>query len=512
MRRIVYERERSPRRSSRLDVRTNGMKNNPPANSRDSAQQRIAAWALLAAPLVTALIMLAAYRHPAAYVAVVAGAGGLAGGLLFRRVVDRDLGDIVGIIESNGQKGGFDTPETALLAGREVAAAAARVHRELYVRATRAEAAAADDDGVLESLHDPLLLCDSSRQVTRANQAARNLFGDKVAGRDLAGAIRAPAVLAAADAVLAGGASRTVEFVIPTPVERVFEARIKPFVRPSSLDAAAGAQAGGEAAGARTLIVTLYDITALRRSEQTRADFVANASHELRTPLSSLIGFIETLRGPAREDLEAHDRFLAIMADQAGRMSRLINDLLSLSRIELDEHMPPSAPVEPGAIVRSVLDALELKAKDRGMTLALEGAEDAPTIVGDADQIVQVAQNLVSNAIKYGKENTEITVKLTVADGLAVGRGRGGAMLALSVADRGDGIPRTHLPRLTERFYRVDAARSRALGGTGLGLAIVKHIMNRHRGRLTIESVPGEGSTFTVYFPLAGPSAGGEPS
>lgn len=479
------------------------MKNDPHANSRDSAQQRIAAWALLAAPLVTALIMLAAYRHPAAYVAAIAGAAGLAGGLFFRRVVDRDLGDIVGVIESNGQKGGFDGPETALLAGREVAAAAARVHRELYVRATRAEAAAADDDGVLESLHDPLLLCDSTRQVMRANQAARHLFGEKIAGRDLAGAIRAPAVLAAADAVLAGGASRTVEFVIPTPVERVFEARIKPFVRPSSFNV-------GDEGTARTLIVTLYDITALRRSEQTRADFVANASHELRTPLSSLIGFIETLRGPAREDLEAHDRFLAIMADQAGRMSRLINDLLSLSRIELDEHMPPSAPVEPGVIVRGVLDALELKAKDRGMTLALEGADDAPMIVGDADQIAQVAQNLVSNAIKYGKENTEITVKLAVADGLAVGRGRGGAMLALSVADRGEGIPRTHLPRLTERFYRVDAARSRALGGTGLGLAIVKHIMNRHRGRLTIESVPGVGSTFTVYFPLAGPSASGD--
>lgn len=473
------------------------MQNKSAANFRDPAQQRIAAWALLTAPLVLALILLAAYRHPAAYVAAVAGAAALAGGIFLRRVIDRDLRDIVAIIEANGQKGGFDGPETALLAGREVAAAAARVHRELYVRATRAEAAAADDDGVLESLHDPLLLCDSSRQVTRANQAARNLFGEKIAGRDLAGAIRAPAVLAAADAVLAGGASRTVEFIIPTPVERVFEARIKPFVRPSSAEGAVAE---------RTLIVTLYDITALRRSEQTRADFVANASHELRTPLSSLIGFIETLRGPAREDLEAHDRFLAIMAEQAGRMSRLINDLLSLSRIELDEHMPPSAPVEPGAIVRGVLDALELKAGDRGMTLRLEGADDAPRIVGDADQIAQVAQNLVSNAIKYGRENSEVVVKLAVADGLAVGggRGRGGAMLAISVADRGEGIPRTHLPRLTERFYRVDAARSRAMGGTGLGLAIVKHIMNRHRGRLTIESAPGEGSTFTVYFPLAG--------
>lgn len=478
------------------------MQNNRDAKPRDPAQQRIAAWALLSAPLVSALILAAAYRHPAAYAAVLAGAAALAGGVFLRRVIDRDLGDIAGIIETNGQKGGFDGPETALLAGREVAAAAARVHRELFDRATRAEAAAIDDEGVLESLHDPLLLCDGSRKVTRANQAARNLFGEKIAGRDLAGAIRAPGVLAAADAVLAGGASRTVEFAIPTPVERVFEARLKPFVRPSSLESASDERPSAE----RTLIVTLYDITALRRSEQTRADFVANASHELRTPLSSLIGFIETLRGPAREDWEAHDRFLAIMADQAGRMSRLVNDLLSLSRIELDEHMPPSAPVDPAPIVRGVIDSLELKAKARGMTMRLEGADGAPKIIGDADQIAQVAQNLVSNAVKYGRENTEVAVMLAVVDGLAVGggRGRSGTMLAISVADRGEGIPRTHLPRLTERFYRVDAARSRALGGTGLGLAIVKHIMNRHRGRLTIESVPGEGSTFTVYFPLAG--------
>jgi two-component system, OmpR family, phosphate regulon sensor histidine kinase PhoR len=481
---------------------------------RDPSQQRIAAWAMLAAPFVIALISAVVFRHPAAYVAVAAGLAALIGGRRLCRVMDRDLTDIAAVIESNGVKGGYHNAKTALLSGREVIGAASRVHRELLLRGLRAEAAAADDDGVLESLHDPLLLCDSERRVTRANRAARELFGVKTAGRNLAAAIRAPDVLAAVDAVLAGGDSRTVEFVVPTPVERIFEARIKPFSRPLAAAEAAAAETalleGGEIAATeippserRALLVTLYDITALRRSEQTRADFVANASHELRTPLSSLIGFIETLRGPARGDADAYDRFLAIMADQAGRMSRLVNDLLSLSRIELDEHMPPVAPVAPEPILRSVLDALELKARDRGMTLRLETPETIPDVIGDADQIAQVAQNLVTNAIKYGKENTEVVVRVAVADGGSRGGRAVPPMLAVAVADRGDGIPRTHLPRLTERFYRVDAARSRAMGGTGLGLAIVKHIMNRHRGRLTIDSAPGAGSTFTVHFPVA---------
>lgn len=470
------------------------MENPDSAVNRDPSQQRIAAWALLAAPLLLGLIALAVTRHPAAFAAVAGGLAGVGGAFFLRRVVNRDLREIAQVIEKNAEKGGFDGPHIALLSGRETAAAASRAHRALHDRAIRAEAAAAHDEGVIESLHDPLLLCDPTRRVTRANQAARGLFGEKVIGRDLAGVIRAPDVLAAADGVLAGGPSRTVEFVIPTPVERIFEARIKPFIRP----AAPGEEVPEEGAGARTLIVTLYDITAIRRSEQTRADFVANASHELRTPLSSLIGFIETLRGPAREDLEAHDRFLAIMADQAGRMSRLVADLLSLSRIELDEHMPPSMPVDVVPAVRGVLDSLELKAQARGMELILEAPDDLPRVLGDADQITQVAQNLVSNAVKYGRENTPVRVTLSVNDGP-----RGAPMLSIAVIDQGDGIPRTHLPRLTERFYRVDAARSRAMGGTGLGLAIVKHIMNRHRGRLAIDSAPGAGSTFTVSFPIA---------
>ena len=267
-------------------------------------------------------------------------------------------------------------------------------------------------------------------------------------------------------------------------------------------------------APSRMVILTLNDITALRRSEQMRADFIANASHELRTPLSSLMGFIETLRGPARDDQEAQERFLSIMHDQASRMTRLVNDLLSLSRIELDEHMPPSDRVDVLNSLRNVIASLELKAASRRIRLTLEAPSGpTPAVIGDEDQLTQVFQNLVSNAIKYTREDTEVTVSVTLADGAAVGApgiarlpGRkddSRSVVAVAVRDRGDGIARTHLPRLTERFYRVDAARSRAMGGTGLGLAIVKHIVNRHRGRLSIESEVGAGSTFTVYLPVA---------
>jgi two-component system phosphate regulon sensor histidine kinase PhoR len=249
-------------------------------------------------------------------------------------------------------------------------------------------------------------------------------------------------------------------------------------------------------------ILTFHDMTAIKRSEQMRADFVANASHELRTPLATLLGFIETLRGPARDDPEARDRFLSIMHDQSGRMARLVNDLLSLSKIELDEHTPPTGRANPLRIARSAVAALELKAAARKIRLVLTAPERLPAVIGDDDQLAQVFQNLIDNAIKYTRDNTEVRVTLAVKDGR-----RSGPMVSIAVADCGEGIARTHLPRLTERFYRVDPARSRALGGTGLGLAIVKHIVNRHRGQMTIESDVGKGSTFTVLLPVAADEA-----
>ena len=248
-----------------------------------------------------------------------------------------------------------------------------------------------------------------------------------------------------------------------------------------------------------------------------RADFIANASHELRTPLTTLTGFIETLRGPAREDAEARERFLAIMHEQAARMIRLVEDLLSLSRIELNEHVMPQGRVALGPLLRHLADTLELRAGEHGMGIQLDLPPDLPEVLGDRDELAQVFQNLVDNGIKYGRAGSDITVvAATGARPSYSGDSGGSPFVSVAVRDCGEGIAREHLPRLTERFYRVDTARSREMGGTGLGLAIVKHILNRHRGFLDIQSTPGTGSVFTVFLrppPAATPGpCSGDPS
>jgi two-component system phosphate regulon sensor histidine kinase PhoR len=234
-----------------------------------------------------------------------------------------------------------------------------------------------------------------------------------------------------------------------------------------------------------------------------RADFVANASHELRTPLASLMGFIQTLRGPAADDPPAQKRFLGIMAEQAERMNRLIDDLLSLSRIELVEHQAPSEQVDLVELARGMMAGFEPRLAERQMRLLEEIEADLPTIVADADQLSQVISNLVDNAVKYGRDGG--TVRLSIGRPPSSGRWPGRPGLVFAVADDGPGIPRSEVPRLTERFYRVDKARSRASpGGTGLGLSIVRHIVNRHRGQLTIESEEGHGSRFSIWLPIPG--------
>ena len=247
-------------------------------------------------------------------------------------------------------------------------------------------------------------------------------------------------------------------------------------------------------------ILVLHDLTSVRRAEQLRADFVANASHELRTPLSSLLGFVETLRGPAVDDKDAQRRFLAIMHEQATRMAHLVEDLLSLSRIEMEEHTPPTGTADIESVLRSVTSTLDIKARDKSMTIVVE-ATNLPAVTGEGDELTQVFQNLIDNAIKYGR--TGSTVRIEAKESGVARRRLGRPAIAVAVMDQGEGISREHLPRLTERFYRVDKARSRQLGGTGLGLAIVKHIVNRHRGALEITSNEGEGSTFTVFLPAA---------
>jgi two-component system phosphate regulon sensor histidine kinase PhoR len=334
-------------------------------------------------------------------------------------------------------------------------------------------------NAVISALPDPLFLINERREVVRQNAAAKALFGDHVLRRDLAVALRQPALLAAVDTILTGGPGRSVEFDLASPVERHMVARIDPL--PARTEDGV------------VLLVSLHDLTSVKRAEQMRADFVANASHELRTPLSTLVGFIETLQGPAADDEDARVKFLGIMQQQASRMARLVEDLLSLSRIEMNEHLPPTTPLEVVGVVRHVGQTLELKAAARGMTLEYEVADEHAKVVGDADELAQLFQNLIDNAIKYSRPNTAITITIGPSRRFAGG-------FAIQVRDRGEGIARTHLPRLTERFYRVDTARSREMGGTGLGLAIVKHIVNRHRGLLEIDSEMGEGTVFTVHL------------
>jgi two-component system phosphate regulon sensor histidine kinase PhoR len=250
-----------------------------------------------------------------------------------------------------------------------------------------------------------------------------------------------------------------------------------------------------------------------------RADFLANASHELRTPLASLTGFIETLRGHAKDDAAARERFLGVMAAQAGRMARLIDDLMSLSRIELNEHIAPEGRVDIALAVLDVVDSLAPLAAEQQVRLQTRLPErGSAMVIGDRDQILQVAQNLIDNALKFspvgGVVDIEVSANATAETALAATR-PGGARLSLlspdlvggerfvmlRCADQGLGIAREYLPRLSERFYRVEGQKSGERLGTGLGLAIVKHIINRHRGGLAIESVESAGTTLTAYLP-----------
>ena len=366
---------------------------------------------------------------------------------------------------------------------------------------------AADAYGaVLEALPEPLMViraepASSERRITFANAAAREFFhlGDEA--RMLVAAIRRPEVLQMVESSLATGEPGEVPFEAQ---DRLLRALARPLARSNG--------------AARETVLLLRDETDARRSERMRADFLANASHELRTPLASVKGFIETLRGHAKEDPVARDKFLGIMANQTDRMGRLIEDLMSLSRIELNEHVPPEGKVETALVAGDVVDAVAPMAMKSGVRIDL-AADNNCAIEGDRDQILQVIQNLVDNALKYSPSGTTVTVEVLGDRGedevlaqidpertrlplTPSPHGAGQRFVVVRVSDQGPGIDRDQLPRLTERFYRAPGQKSGERNGTGLGLAIVKHIVNRHRGGLSVESAPGRGATFIVHLPM----------
>ncbi len=355
---------------------------------------------------------------------------------------------------------------------------------------------------LIEAMPEPVLVVTGDSRVVAVNHHAKAILPALRIGGNLALALRDPDILDGIGRVFASGRSEQVAWRERVPVERVFDVTVAPLDQPSA---------------DRALVLTLRDLTESLRVERMRADFIANASHELRTPLASLLGFVETLQGPARDDARARARFLSIMGDQARRMARLVDDLLSLSRIEQHLHRRPDEPVDLALAVRHVADTLAPLAEENGVKLSLHASEPV-VVAGDRDELLRVAENLVENAIKYGgPQHGGFAVDRTLrgdAEGepaamqpieIEVTSHRGNGVF--SVRDHGAGIAAEHLPRLTERFYRIDAGQSRARGGTGLGLAIVKHIVARHRGRLQVESEVGQGAVFIVTIPLKSKSS-----
>jgi two-component system phosphate regulon sensor histidine kinase PhoR len=333
-----------------------------------------------------------------------------------------------------------------------------------------------------EMLPDPVIVLNSAGHVLFCNAPARGLFASLREGSHISSVIRTPEFLDAISVAPERGRAVTVTYAERVPVGRRMAATVAPLTR------------GGESGG--NILVLLRDLTEIERINQMRADFIANASHELRTPLASLRGFIETLQSSAKGDPNARERFLPIMAEQASRMTRLIDALLSLSRVEMNAHVPPSDLVDLNDVLNHTKDTLEPLARETGFRFDV-GRFPRPAIVrGDRDELLQVLQNLVQNAFKYGNKGGHVRIEAKHIPSLGHQPGR----YAVAVVDNGPGIAAEHLPRLTERFYRVDVASSREKGGTGLGLAIVKHILNRHRGELAIASKLGKGSTFTVML------------
>ncbi|TPG56951.1 two-component sensor histidine kinase [Roseomonas nepalensis] len=373
-------------------------------------------------------------------------------------------------------------PRPLTRAAGRVTDLAARLARSLTEREAMVGRLRRADAAIVEALPDPLIVLAEDRRPLRANAAARRFFGAGAGGGEEA-FLRHPGIAGAVDRALAEGAVQSAEVVLPVPVARDLSTAVIPLDPPLS--------DGGR------LLVVLADRTQARAAERMRADFVANASHELRTPLASIMGFVETLRGPAEGDAEASRRFLAIIAEQAERMRRLIEDLLGLSRIEMTEHQAPTGAARLDELARAEAEAMAPLFAARGARLALELAP-ATAAPADPGQLSQVLRNLMENAVRYGREGGQVVLSVRA---LAAPEGPLPPGVLLRVADDGPGIAREHIPRLTERFYRVDAGRGRGAGGTGLGLAIVKHIVSHHRGQLLIESEPGRGTVMRVWLP-----------
>ncbi len=430
---------------------------------------------------------------------------GIASLLAFARerrllVVERQLQGLMA--EADPEAGGFE-----LLGGDALPLMTEKVEQSLQVMRARQIELDRTLSTLIDVLPDPLLLIQADhtdrigctdrsdrtdrigRRIERANLAAKQLFERDSTDQPIESVMRDPGFLAALDDVLDGHDEAEVKLELAGPPARAFSGRIAPcrwYERPAAL-------------------VSLRELTEQVAIERMRSDFVANASHELRTPLTVIRGFVETLAGPAKDDPDARTRFLKTMGAETERMSRLVDDLLSLSRIEQNEHVTPADRVSVTEMIGAVVDTLKPYARERRVTLNVDAPDDPPAVLGDLDQLSQLFTNLIDNAIKYGGEDSLVSIAVRFVDKAPPGAGplTGRPTIEVTVKDQGEGIRAEFLPRLTERFFRVDPARSRRLGGTGLGLAIVKHIVRRHRGHIAFASEVGVGTDVTVHLVAA---------
>lgn len=372
---------------------------------------------------------------------------------------------------------------------RALSFAVNKLHRSWERRKQQMENIIDEREILVDSIPDVLIMIDNNFNIVRTNAAARKYFGQNLAYRKLKDVVQNDLLLRAVREAYEQGIDKDVEFLLLQPIEGYFRARVDHFPTRST--------------GGIAVIITMHNITELKRSEQMRADFVANASHEIRTPLASIIGFIETLQGPAKDDTAAREQFLQIMGEQAQRMSALVNDLLSLSKIEMNANSTPNGSVDMLGVIYKVRAHLDWASKEKRMPIEIEVPESLPHVRGDESELMQVLQNLVSNALKYGRVETPVLITAEVTQRYPADRSleMDPPVLKIAVHDQGEGIPTEHIPRLTERFYRVSST-ARKTSGTGLGLAIVKHILHRHKALLDVKSIVGVGSCFSIYVPI----------
>lgn len=452
-----------------------------------------ASFLILIAPTMVISIFII-YRN----LSVVEGILGIAAvfilSLIFTKPYLADLSALTRYVELLAKDQKAQAPALSFLSNVEALSTAVNtLHKQWSTRKLQLEAMLVESRILFDTLPDILIMLGDDLTIIRANNTAHSIFRKNLHSLNFKDIISPTSSLIENTLkVIEEGEKKTFEIFLPAPIHRFFVVHIERFPIYSP-------------AGIRVIVI-MHDVTETKRIEQAFTDFVANASHEIRTPLTSLVGFIEALQTSAKDDPEAQEHFLSIMSEQAAFMSKLVSDLFSLSKLQMRVHTAPTETINIADIIEQSVNQIKWSADENNVTLDVQCGQDL-IMIGDEGELISLCDNLLSNAIKYGKKNSTVTicaVKTTDTPEECEHLKQGAPFIQLSVTDQGEGISSEHLPRLTERFYRVDKARSRTIGGIGLGLSIVQHVIDRHQGALTVHSEIGKGSTFTAYFASAG--------